>query len=211
MKFIRNTIIILVLLAGLAWFAVSPASQIGTGNQVAQANSQDLQTALSQVATNMTISDQEVTSKVELDQAAFNGLLKGAFEGNQELSSGSYELTNGKVVAKIPYRLFGVIQSQIELDVKVAVEEQNLVLEVASARLGRLPIPGAMIEQILKDQSQQYTTVIVTGKKISLPLSQQSSAINAIEVQSGKMVLRLKIDQTDLLQYGLAALESQAS
>lgn len=211
MKFLRNLLIILLILAGIAWFAVSPASQISPSQRVAQADSQNFSKSLGQMASNIQFSDQGLTSQMELDQAAFNGLLKAAFtnQNSQELLQGSYQLEAGRIQAKIPYRIFGAIQSQLELDLRLGMQDQNLVLTVSSARLGRIPLPDSMVEQVLQEQSQQNSSLIVSGKTLQIPLPQEAFAVRDVKVQAGKVVVNLQVEQNDFLNLGLAVLANQ--
>lgn len=209
MKFLRNTLIILLVLAGLAWFAVSPSSQISSSERIAQAESQDVTAIVEQMVTNVQLTDQGLTSKVELNQATFDSLLKASFEGegNSELLGGSYQLEAGKIRARIPYRLFGLVQSQLEMGLRLSLKEQAVQVEVASATLGRIPLPGALIEQILAEQARADSSLNVSGKTVELPLAMEAFLLQNLQVEEGRLVLDLQINQNRLL----AALNNQAA
>lgn len=211
MKFLRNLIVALFVLAGIAWFVVSPASQINPSQRIAQADSQHFSDSLGQMTSNIQFSDQGLTSQMELDQQAFNGLLKAAFtnQNSAELLEGSYQLEAGRIQAKIPYRILGAIQSQIELDLRLGIQDQHLVLTVSSARLGRIPLPDSMVEQVLQEQKKQNSNLQISGKTVQIPLPQEAFAVKDVKVQAGKVVVGLQVEQNDLLNLGLATLANQ--
>lgn len=211
MRKIRNTIIVLLLILGISWFAVSPASQISSSHQLSHVEAQSLPQVLGTLTSQVQLSDQTVTSKVELQQETFNALLKSfmSHQTNKELLEGSYELHDGVLQAKIPYSLFGLVQSQLEMDLRLSLQEEKLLVTVSSAKLGHIPLPNALVEYVLKEQGAKNSSLHISGRTMEISLPQELANLNQISVEEGKMVLDFQLDQNDLLNLGLAALTNQ--
>lgn len=209
MKFLRNLIIILLVLLAGAWFALTPAQAINSKNQLVNVQGADISQYMGRALSNAELSSQGATSEVSLSQDEFNAVLKNSLADSSSASvllNGTYELKNGYILAKLPYQIFGLMTSQIEVQIGVTLTDQTLSLDIRHARLGKLPVLNALVERAIKESLSQTSAATVSGTRISFTLPNSASLLRTVQVQSGQLKLGVAINQDDLFSLGLNAL-----
>lgn len=209
MKFLRNLIIVLLILIAGIWFLLTPAQPISRQDQLSNVQEADINQYMGRALSNAALSSQGATSELTLSQDEFNAVLKNSLSsssGASVLLNGSYELKDGYILAKLPYQIFGVFTTQIEVQIGVTLTDQKLSLDIRHARLGKLPVLNVIVERIIKESVSQMNTDSVSGTRISLPLPASASLLKSIQIQNHQLTLGVAINQEDLLSLGLNAL-----
>lgn len=209
MKFLRNLIIVLLILIAGTWFLLTPAQPISRQDQLSNVQEADISQYMGRALSNAALSSQGATSELTLSQDEFNAVLKNSLSsssGASVLLNGSYELKDGYILVKLPYQIFGVFTTQIEVQIGVTLTDQKLSLDIRHARLGKLPVLNVIVERIIKESVSQMNTVSVFGTRISLPLPASASLLKSIQIKNHQLTLGVAINQEDLLSLGLNAL-----
>lgn len=209
MKLLRKLIIFLLLVILGAWFLVTPSQPINHKNQLKNLQGADISQYMGRALTHAALSTQGATSELTLSQDEFNAVLKNTLRTAPSASillNGSYELKDGYILVKLPYQIFGLLTTQIELELVVTLKDQVLSVEVDKARIGKIPLLKTWVEQLVKDSIQKIPTASVSKTSIQLPLPKTASLLRSIQIRSNQLTLGVVVDQEDLLSLGLSAL-----
>ena len=144
------------------------------------------------------------TSLVDLVQAGIGGtsLSSGSLSTEINLDSNQFrqvlkesiaESNDSYLTAKVPVSL-GPIESTFSLDFTVSTNKEVILLDLAGAHLGRLPVPKSLVLPYLKKSiAQSSSGVRVVNNQIQLKLPEIGYEIEQATINNSKMKVKLNI------------------
>ena len=136
-----------------------------------------------------------LSTEINLDSNQFRQVLKASIaESNDEtLQNSTVELNDSYLTAKVPVSL-GLIESTFSLDFTVSTNKEVILLDLAGAHLGRLPVPKSLVLPYLKKSiAQSSSGVRMVNNQIQIKLPEIGYEIDQATVTNGKMKVRLNI------------------
>ena len=155
----------------------------------------DSQDQLKNVSTQASLSSGGVSTEINLDSNQFRQILKASMaDSNDEtLQNSSVELNDSYLTAKVPVSL-GPIESTFSLDFTVSTNKEVILLDLAGAHLGRLPVPKSLVLPYLKKSiAQSSSGVQMVNDQIQLKLPEIGYEIEQASVTNSKMKVKLNI------------------
>lgn len=173
-KKLSAIILSIVIIGGGLIYGLTPDESIESKDKLANAGTTTTVESLNKdLAKNVSIEQfRNLSSTIKLDNSKFQSLLKNSVDKNSALLEGSYKIERSHINAKLPIKLLGVFDTIVYLNISVAGEGNSLTLTLEDAKLGKLPIPGFILEKYLKE-ALTGTSAEVKGNVItinSLPL-----------------------------------------
>ncbi|KAA5784494.1 DUF2140 domain-containing protein, partial [Pseudomonas aeruginosa] len=135
------------------------------------------------------------STEINLDSNQFRQVLKASMaESNDDsLQNSTVELNDAYLTAKVPVSL-GLIESTFSLDFTVSTNKEVILLDLAGAHLGRLPVPKSLVLPYLKKSiAQSSRRVRMVNNQIQIKLPEIGYEIDQATVTNGKMKVRLNI------------------
>lgn len=136
-----------------------------------------------------------LSTEINLDSNQFRQVLKASMaESNDEtLQNSTVELNDAYLTAKVPVSL-GLIESTFSLDFTVSTNKEVILLDLAGAHLGRLPVPKSLVLPYLKKSiAQSSSGVRMVNNQIQIKLPEIGYEIDQATVTNGKMKVKLNI------------------
>ena len=116
-----------------------------------------------------------------------------ADSNDETLQNSSVELNDSYLTAKVPVSL-GPIESTFSLDFTVSTNKEVILLDLAGAHLGRLPVPKSLVLPYLKKSIAQSSSGIrMVNDQIQLKLPEIGYEIEQASVTNSKMKVKLNI------------------
>ena len=141
------------------------------------------------------LSSGDLSTEINLDSNQFRQVLKASIaESNDEtLQNSTVELNDSYLTAKVPVSL-GPIESTFSLDFTVSTNKEVILLDLASAHLGSLPVPKSLVMPYLKKSiAQSSSGVRMVNNQIQLKLPEIGYEIEQATINNSKMKVKLNI------------------
>ena len=188
-KIIKRTVVgLLVLLFGLILILVP--SSIQSSDQLKNVESTiSLSSMVESGLQNATVGTNGLSTEITINSKQLNQLLKPFLTDNQsqELLESAYSIEGDKLRLQLPIKILG-IDSKLDLRFYAAYENRTLRFDLASSRLGNLPVPKAQSSNLAMEQE----TILV-----SLPESQFK--ITGLNIQDDTAKVKLTMNVSGLL------------
>lgn len=173
-KKLSAIILSIVIIGGGLIYGLTPDESIESKDKLANVSTTTTVDSLNKdLAKNISIEQfRNLSSTIKLDNSKFQYLLKNSVDKNSTLLEGSYKIERSHINAKLPIKLLGVMDTIVYSNISVAGEGNNLTLTLEDAKMGKLPVPGFILEKYLKE-ALTGTSAEVKGNVItinSLPL-----------------------------------------
>ena len=173
-KKLSTIILSIVIIGGGLIYGLTPDESIESKDKLANVSTTTTVDSLNKdLAKNISIEQfRNLSSTIKLDNSKFQSLLKNSVDKNSTLLEGSYKIERSHINAKLPIKLLGVMDTIVYSNISVAGEGNNLILTLEDAKMGKLPVPGFILEKYLKE-ALTGTSAEVKGNVItinSLPL-----------------------------------------
>lgn len=173
-KKLSAIVLSIVIIGGGLVYGLTPDESIESKDKLANASTAMTVDSLNKdLAKNVSIEQfRNLSSTIKLDNSKFQSLLKNSVDKNSALLEGSYKIERSHINAKLPIKLLGVFDTIVYSNISVAGEGNSLTLTLEDAKIGKLPIPGFILEKYLKE-ALTGTSAEVKGNVItinSLPL-----------------------------------------
>lgn len=173
-KKLSAIILSIVIIGGGLIYGLTPDESIESKDKLANVSTTTTVDSLNKdLAKNVSIEQfRNLSSTIKLDNSKFQSLLKNSVDKNSALLEGSYKIERSHINAKLPIKLLGVFDTIVYSNISVAGEGNSLTLTLEDAKMGKLPIPGFILEKYLKE-ALTGTSAEVKGNVItinSLPL-----------------------------------------
>ena len=188
--------IVLVIVLFFAMVALLIPDKIDSQDQLKNVPTQTSLVDLVQAGIGGTsLSSGSLSTEINLDSNQFRQVLKESIaESNDEtLQNSTVELNDSYLTAKVPVSL-GPIESTFSLDFTVSTNKEVILLDLAGAHLGRLPVPKSLVLPYLKNRiAQSSSGVRMVNDQIQLKLPDIGYEIDQASVANGKMKVKLNI------------------
>lgn len=173
-KKLSAIILSIIIIGGGLIYGLTPDESIESKDKLANVSTTTTIDSLNKdLAKNISIEQfRNLSSTIKLDNSKFQSLLKNSVDKNFALLEGSYKIERSHINAKLPIKLLGVFDTMVYSNISVAGEGNNITLTLEDAKMGKLPIPGFILEKYLKE-ALMGTSAEVKGNVItinSLPL-----------------------------------------
>lgn len=173
-KKLSAIVLSIVIIGGGLVYGLTPDESIESKDKLANASTAMTVDSLNKdLAKNVSIEQfRNLSSTIKLDNSKFQSLLKNSVDKNSALLEGSYKIERSHINAKLPIKLLGVFDTIVYSNISVAGEGNSITLTLEDAKMGKLPIPGFILEKYLKE-ALMGTSAEVKGNVItinSLPL-----------------------------------------
>ena len=173
-KKLSAIILSIIIIGGGLIYGLTPDESIESKDKLANVSTTTTIDSLNKdLAKNISIEQfRNLSSTIKLDNSKFQSLLKNSVDKNSALLEGSYKIERSHINAKLPIKLLGVFDTIVYSNISVAGEGNNITLTLEDAKMGKLPIPGFILEKYLKE-ALMGTSAEVKGNVItinSLPL-----------------------------------------
>ena len=189
-------LIVLVIVLFFAVAALLIPDKIDSQDQLKNVSTQTSLADLAQAGIGgASLSSGGVSTEINLDSNQFRQILKASMaDSNDEtLQNSSVELNDCYLTAKVPVSL-GPIGSTFSLDFTVSTNKEVILLDLAGAHLGRLPVPKSLVLPYLKKSiAQSSSGVQMVNDQIQLKLPEIGYEIEQASVTNSKMKVKLNI------------------
>ena len=189
-------LIVLVIVLFFAMVALLIPDKIDSQDQLKNVSTQTSLVDLVQAGIGGTsLSSGSLSTEINLDSNQFRQVLKASIaESNDEtLQNSTVELNDSYLTAKVPVSL-GPIESTFSLDFTVSTNKEVILLDLASAHLGSLPVPKSLVMPYLKKSiAQSSSGVRMVNNQIQLKLPEIGYEIEQATINNSKMKVKLNI------------------
>ena len=189
-------LIVLVIVLFFAVAALLIPDKIDSQDQLKNVSTQTSLVDLAQAGIGGTsLSSGGLSTEINIDSNQLRQVLKASLsDSNDEtLQNSTVELNDSYLTAKVPVSL-GPIESTFSLDFTVSTNKEVILLDLAGAHLGRLPVPKSLVLPYLKKSLAQYNSSIsMVNDQIQLKLPDIGYEIDQATVANGKMKVKLNI------------------
>lgn len=173
-KKLSAIILSIIIIGGGLIYGLTPDESLESKDKLANVSTTTTIDSLNKdLAKNISIEQfRNLSSTIKLDNSKFQSLLKNSVDKNSALLEGSYKIERSHINAKLPIKLLGVFDTIVYSNISVAGEGNSITLTLEDAKMGKLPIPGFILEKYLKE-ALMGTSAEVKGNVItinSLPL-----------------------------------------
>lgn len=200
-KIIKRTVVgLLVLLFGLILILVP--SSIQSSDQLKNVESTiSLSSMVESGLQNATVGTNGLSTEITINSKQFNQLLKSFLTDNQnqELLESAYSIEGDKLRLQLPIKILG-IDSKLDLRFHAAYENHTLRFDLASSRLGNLPIPKAIVASILQNRlKDQSSNLAMEQETILVSLPESQFKIIGLNIQDNTAKVKLTMNVSGLL------------
>ena len=189
-------LIVLVIVVFFAMVVLLIPDKIDSQDQLKNVSTQTSLVDLVQAGIGETsLSSGDLSTEINLDSNQFRQVLKASIaESNDEtLQNSTVELNDSYLTAKVPVSL-GPIESTFSLDFTVSTNKEVILLDLASAHLGSLPVPKSLVMPYLKKSiAQSSSGVRMVNNQIQLKLPEIGYEIEQATINNSKMKVKLNI------------------
>ena len=189
-------LIVLVIVVFFAVAALLIPDKIDSQDQLKNVSTQTSLADLAQAGIGgASLSSGGVSTEINLDSNQFRQILKASMaDSNDEtLLNSTVELNDSYLTAKLPVSL-GPIESTFSLDFTVSTNKEVILLDLAGAHLGSLPVPKSLVMPYLKKSiAQSSSGVRMVNNQIQLKLPEIGYEIEQATVTNSKMKVKLNI------------------
>ena len=189
-------LIVLVIMLFFAMVVLLIPDKIDSQDQLKNVSTQTSLVDLVQAGIGGTsLSSGSLSTEINLDSNQFRQVLKASIaESNDEtLQNSTVELNDSYLTAKVPVSL-GPIESTFSLDFTVSTNKEVILLDLASAHLGSLPVPKSLVMPYLKKSiAQSSSGVRMVNNQIQLKLPEIGYEIEQATINNSKMKVKLNI------------------
>lgn len=168
----------------------------------------DSQDQLKNVSTQMTLADLAkagiggaslssggLSTEINLDSNQLRQVLKASLSDSKDetLQNSTVALGDSYLTVKVPVSI-GPVGSTFSLDFTVSTNKEVILLDLAGAHLGRLPVPKSLVLPYLKKSiAQSNSGIRMVNNQIQLKLPDIGYEIDQASVANGKMKVKLNI------------------
>ena len=200
-KIIKRTVVgLLVLLFGLILILVP--SSIQSSDQLKNVESTiSLSSMVESGLQNATVGTNGLSTEITINSKQLNQLLKPFLTDNQsqELLESAYSIEGDKLRLQLPIKILG-IDSKLDLRFYAAYENHTLRFDLASSRLGNLPVPKAIVASILQNRlKDQSSNLAMEQETISVSLPESQFKITGLNIQDNTAKVKLTMNVSGLL------------
>lgn len=136
-----------------------------------------------------------LSTEINLDSNQLRQVLKASLSDSKDetLQNSTVDLGDSYLTVKVPVSI-GPVGSTFSLDFTVSTNKEVILLDLAGAHLGRLPVPKSLVLPYLKKSiAQSNSGIRMVNNQIQLKLPDIGYEIDQASVANGKMKVKLNI------------------
>ncbi|GAA0238126.1 hypothetical protein [Metaclostridioides mangenotii] len=134
----------------------------------------------------------------DLKDIVYTVLLKS---GVDELMYNEVEIVDDSIAVKVPYKVMGFIQTQVDFELIPEIQGEDLIFEIKDIHVGKLPISNSLFEKSL-DYIQANKDFRIKDNKIIIDKSYVYPAkLNKVTVKDNKLNLDLEMEIGSVLDF----------
>ena len=196
----RSVLALFVFVIGLIIFLVPSSIQPSEKLKNVEATT-SLASMVESGLQNAALGNNGLNTELTIDNKQFNQLLKSFVSENQNqtMLESAYSLEGDKLRLQLPVTILG-IGSKLDLRFYIAYDNNTLRFDIASARLGNLPVPKSIVASMLQEKLKtQSSNLAVEQQTILVALPESHFKITGLTVQNNTAKVKLTMSVTGLL------------
>lgn len=189
-------LIVLVIVLFIAMAALLIPDKIDSQDQLKNVSTQTTLADLAKAGIGgASLSSGGLSTEINLDSNQLRQVLKASLSDSKDetLQNSTVDLGDSYLTVKVPVSI-GPVGSTFSLDFTVSTNKEVILLDLAGAHLGRLPVPKSLVLPYLKKSiSQSNSGIRMVNDQIQLKLPDIGYEIDQASVANGKMKVKLNI------------------
>ena len=188
--------IVLVIVLFFAMVALLIPDKIDSQDQLKNVSTQTTLADLAKAGIGgASLSSGGLSTEINLDSNQLRQVLKASLSDSKDetLQNSTVDLGDSYLTVKVPVSI-GPVGSTFSLDFTVSTNKEVILLDLAGAHLGRLPVPKSLVLPYLKKSiAQSNSGIRMVNDQIQLKLPDIGYEIDQASVANGKMKVKLNI------------------
>lgn len=189
-------LIVLVIVLFIAMAALLIPDKIDSQDQLKNVSTQTTLADLAKAGIGgASLSSGGLSTEINLDSNQLRQVLKASLSDSKDetLQNSTVNLGDSYLTVKVPVSI-GPVESTFSLDFTVSTNKEVILLDLAGAHLGRLPVPKSLVLPYLKKSiAQSNSGIRMVNDQIQLKLPDIGYEIDQASVANGKMKVKLNI------------------
>ena len=189
-------LIVLVIVLFIAMAALLIPDKIDSQDQLKNVSTQTTLADLAKAGIGgASLSSGGLSTEINLDSNRLRQVLKASLSDSKDetLQNSTVDLGDSFLTVKVPVSI-GPVGSTFSLDFTVSTNKEVILLDLAGAHLGRLPVPKSLVLPYLKKSiAQSNSGIRMVNDQIQLKLPDIGYEIDQASVANGKMKVKLNI------------------
>ena len=189
-------LIVLVIVLFIAMAALLIPDKIDSQDQLKNVSTQTTLADLAKAGIGgASLSSGGLSTEINLDSNQLRQVLKASLSDSKDetLQNSTVALGDSYLTVKVPVSI-GPVGSTFSLDFTVSTNKEVILLDLAGAHLGRLPVPKSLVLPYLKKSiAQSNSGIRMFNDQIQLKLPDIGYEIDQASVANGKMKVKLNI------------------
>ena len=189
-------LIVLVIVLFIAVAALLIPDKIDSQDQLKNVSTQTTLADLDKAGIGgASLSSGGLSTEINLDSNQLRQVLKASLSDSKDetLQNSTVDLGDSYLTVKVPVSI-GPVGSTFSLDFTVSTNKEVILLDLAGAHLGRLPVPKSLVLPYLKKSiAQSNSGIRMVNDQIQLKLPDIGYEIDQASVANGKMKVKLNI------------------
>ena len=189
-------LIVLVIVLFIAMAALLIPDKIDSQDQLKNVSTQTTLADLAKAGIGgASLSSGGLSTEINLDSNQLRQVLKASLSDSKDetLQNSTVDLGDSYLTVKVPVSI-GPVGSTFSLDFTVSTNKEVILLDLAGAHLGRLPVPKSLVLPYLKKSiAQSSSGVRMVNNQIQLKLPEIGYEIEQATVTNSKMKVKLNI------------------
>lgn len=189
-------LIVLVIVLFIAMAALLIPDKIDSQDQLKNVSTQTTLADLAKAGIGgASLSSGGLSTEINLDSNQLRQVLKASLSDSKDetLQNSTVNLGDSYLTVKVPVSI-GPVGSTFSLDFTVSTNKEVILLDLAGAHLGRLPVPKSLVLPYLKKSiAQSNSGIRMVNDQIQLKLPDIGYEIDQASVANGKMKVKLNI------------------
>ena len=189
-------LIVLVIVLFIAMAALLIPDKIDSQDQLKNVSTQTTLADLAKAGIGgASLSSGGLSTEINLDSNQLRQVLKASLSDSKDetLQNSTVALGDSYLTVKVPVSI-GPVGSTFSLDFTVSTNNEVILLDLAGAHLGRLPVPKSLVLPYLKKSiAQSNSGICMVNDQIQLKLPDIGYEIDQASVANGKMKVKLNI------------------
>ena len=189
-------LIVLVIVLFIAVAALLIPDKIDSQDQLKNVSTQTTLADLAKAGIGgASLSSGGLSTEINLDSNQLRQVLKASLSDSKDetLQNSTVDLGDSYLTVKVPVSI-GPVGSTFSLDFTVSTNKEVILLDLAGAHIGRLPVPKSLVLPYLKKSiAQSNSGIRMVNGQIQLKLPDIGYQIDQASVANGKMKVKLNI------------------
>ena len=189
-------LIVLVIVLFIAMAALLIPDKIDSQDQLKNVSTQTTLADLAKAGIGgASLSSGGLSTEINLDSNQLRQVLKASLSDSKDetLQNSTVALGDSYLTVKVPVSI-GPVGSTFSLDFTVSTNKEVILLDLAGAHLGHLPVPKSLVLPYLKKSiAQSNSGIRMVNDQIQLKLPDIGYEIDQASVANGKMKIKLNI------------------